>query len=42
MDCKDKSQELNKQDMIELFDFTYQNYQNLRLIPQVHKFLDLL
>lgn len=42
MDCKDKTQELNKAEMMELFEFVYQNYKNLRLIPQVHKFLDLL
>ena len=42
MDCQDKSQELNKSGMLELFEFVFQNYKNIRLIPQVHKFLDLL
>ena len=31
-----------KNDIIELFDYIYDNYRNSRIIPQVHKFLDLL
>jgi len=42
MDCRDKNNELKKQDIIELFDFVTDNYDNSRLIPQVHKFLNLL
>lgn len=42
MDCKDKSNMLDKNSLIELFDFVTQNAQNARLIPQTHKFLGLL
>ncbi|MCQ2958440.1 MAG: 7-carboxy-7-deazaguanine synthase QueE [Candidatus Gastranaerophilales bacterium] len=42
MDCKAKENELKKQDIIDLFDFVTNNYPNSRLIPQVHKFLNLL
>lgn len=42
MDCKDKSIELEKKSIIELFNFVTQNYQNARLIPQMHKYLNLL
>ena len=42
MDCKDKSNNLDKNSLVELFDFVYQNYPKSRLIPQVHKFLGLI
>ena len=42
MDCKDKSNSLDKNSLIELFDFVTQHTQNARLIPQTHKFLGLL
>jgi len=42
MDCKNKTEELDKESMLELFNFIYSKYKNIRLIPQVHKFLDLL
>ncbi len=42
MDCKDKSLELKKNTLIDLFDFVTQNCQNARLIPQMHKYLNLL
>ena len=42
MNCKDKSQELDKNGIIKLFDFVTDNYPNSRLIPQTHKFLGLL
>ncbi len=41
MDCKDKSKELNKNSIPKLYDFIYENYPKVRLIPQVHKFLGL-
>ena len=42
MDCKDKSLELEKNTLIELFDFVTENCQNARLVPQMHKYLKLL
>ena len=42
MDCKDKTLELEKNTLIDLFDFVTQNCQNARLIPQMHKYLNLL
>ncbi len=42
MDCKEKANELNKEELLKLFDFAASNYCNIRLIPQVHKFLNLL
>ncbi len=42
MDCKDKSRELEKNTLIELFNFVTQNCPNARLIPQMHKYLNLL
>ncbi len=42
MDCKDKTLELKKNTLIYLFDFVTQNCQNARLIPQMHKYLNLL
>ena len=42
MDCKDKTLELKKNTLIDLFDFVTQNCQNARLIPQMHKYLNLL
>ena len=42
MDCKDKINNLDSNSLIELFDFMYQNYPKIRLIPQVHKFLGFL
>ena len=42
MDCKDKFNTLDKNSLIELFDFVTKNATNARLIPQSHKFLGLL
>ena len=42
MDCKDKTQELDKTTLIKLFDFVTSNYPNSRLIPQTHKFLGIM
>ena len=42
MDCKDKSLELKKSTLIDLFNFVTQNCRNARLIPQMHKYLNLM
>ena len=42
MDCKDKSLELEKTTLIDLFNFVTQHCSNARLIPQMHKYLKLL
>jgi len=42
MDCKDKSNELDKKSLIELFDFVTELCPNARLIGQMHKYLKLL
>lgn len=42
MDCKDKSLELEKNSLLELFNFITQNCPNARLVPQMHKYLNLL
>lgn len=42
MDCKDKTNILDKNDVMELIDFSLKNYSNIRFIPQMHKYLNLL
>lgn len=42
MDCKDKTNKLDKNSIIELFDFINIHYKNTRFIPQMHKYLKLL
>ena len=42
MDCRNKVNELNQKDMINLLDFILEIYPKTRLIPQVHKYLKLL
>ncbi len=42
MDCKEKFNELDKNSLGELLDFAVAHYPETRLIPQVHKFLELL
>ena len=42
MDCKEKSLELGKNTLIDLFNFVTKNCPNARLIPQMHKYLNLM